>query len=181
MKLLEDSPLADEAEELRQLRLLLKLRLNRSQCLIKLCWPKKACIELAKALEMDPKNTKALFRMGRAKKMIGKHKSYWNKSALCSMGRQGILYFNTIAFAGNRPDAKKYLLRAQKEAPNDPDINHELWALDREIRRDERNERILCTRMFSGEGVEEDRDGKRPRDYVDDEFFEDMHLRLKGK
>jgi len=151
VKLLEDSPLADEAEELRQLRLLLKLRLNRSQCLIKLCWPKKACIELAKALEMDPKNTKALFRMGRAKKMIG-----------------------------NRPDAKKYLLRAQKEAPNDPDINHELWALDREIRRDERNERILCTRMFSGEGVEEDRDGKRPRDYVDDEFFEDMHLRLKA-
>ena len=53
--------------------------------------------------------------------------------------------------------------------------------MDREIRRDERNERILCTRMFSGEGVEDDRDGKCPRDYVDDEFFEDMHLRLKGK
>ena len=71
VRLLEDSPLADEAEELRQLRLLLKIRLNRSQCLIKMCWPKKACIELAKALEMDPKNAKALFRMGRAKKMIG--------------------------------------------------------------------------------------------------------------
>ena len=76
VRLLEDSPLADEAEELRQLRLLLKLRLNRSQCLIKMCWPKKACIELAKALEMDPKNAKALFRMGRAKKMIGNDSNF---------------------------------------------------------------------------------------------------------
>ena len=71
VRLLEDATLADDAEEERQLRLLLKLRLNRSQCLIKLCWPKKACLELQKALEMDGKNAKALFRMGRAKKMIG--------------------------------------------------------------------------------------------------------------
>ena len=102
VKLLEDSPLADEAEELRQLRLLLKLRLNRSQCLIKLCWPKKACIELAKALEMDPKNTKALFRMGRAKRMIGKLKSFIDHGleALCVMGigqaRQTVLEHHRI-------------------------------------------------------------------------------------
>ena len=82
---------------------------------------------------------------------------------------------------GNRQDARKYLMRAQKEAPNDPDIRHELMALDREIRRDERNERILCTKMFSGDGVDEDKDGKRPHDNVDDEFFEDMYLRLQGK
>ena len=54
-------------------------------------------------------------------------------------------------------------------------------ALDREVRRDERNERILCTKMFSVNGVDDGEVGKRPHDSVDDEFFEDMSLRLQGE
>ena len=76
-------------------------------------------------------------------------------------------------------------MRAGAEAPNDPDIRHELEALDRMIRRDEHNERVLCTKMFSGIGVDgdEDKDGRNDRrdfESVDDDFFEDMDLRLQG-
>jgi hypothetical protein len=69
---LEESPLRNDEEESRQKRLLLKLRMNRAHCLIKLCWPKKACIELQKTIDMDEKNVKALYRMGKSKRMIGK-------------------------------------------------------------------------------------------------------------
>ena len=54
------------------------------------------------------------------------------------------------------------------------------------IRRDEHNERVLCTKMFSGNGVcddDDDRHGKDDRrafESVDDDFFEDMDLRLQG-
>ena len=105
VRLLEDSPLADEAEELRQLRLLLKIRLNRSQCLIKMCWPKKACIELAKALEMDPKNAKALFRMGRAKKMIGNYN--YTIECICKTGTLYSEIFYTITFCRKSPRCQK--------------------------------------------------------------------------
>ena len=63
--------MANDEEEERQKKLRLKLLLNRGHCLIKMHWPKKACIDLQKALELDENNAKALYRLGKAKRILG--------------------------------------------------------------------------------------------------------------
>ncbi len=60
---------------------------HRSHCLLKLNRPKKACVTLQNALDLDRHNVKALYRMGKAKYLIG-NDSAWE-------------------------DARRYLMRAQ--------------------------------------------------------------------
>ncbi len=149
----------NEEEEARQKRLLLKLRLNRAHCCCKIPLPKRACLELAKAIEMDPKNPKALYRMGKAKAMLG-----------------------------NDVEAKKYFLRADKAKPGDPDIGNALLQLEKKVRQERANEKVFCQKMFFGdegdamagdvaikaENVEHNKD-------VDDDFYDDVSMRLQGK
>ncbi len=64
IRLLEDVELRNDQDEKQQKHLVFKLYLNRSYCFIKVHMPKKACLDLQKALEMQPYNAKALYRMG---------------------------------------------------------------------------------------------------------------------
>lgn len=118
-KLLEDADLPNDDVEKRQQRLLMKLYLNRAHCYIKIQWPKKACLVLQDALVIEPKNAKALYRMGRAKRM------------LC-----------------NFAESRRYLVRALNVEPNDETIGRELADLDKQLKREQDNERALCSRMF---------------------------------
>ena len=155
IKLLEDAEMANDAEEEDQKHLLLKLLLNRAQCLIKIHWPKKACINLQRALELDEGNPKALYRLGKAKRMLG-----------------------------NLDDARRFLIKAQRAAPDDTSIGNELASLDRQITRDRNNEKALYQRMLGGE-----QDRPPPRrdndnvgdNKVQDEFLEEVFEQLEGK
>jgi len=119
IKLILEVSLANrEEEELRQ-KLLLKLQLNTAHCCIKLQWPKKACTACKEALDIDKENTKALFRRGKAERMLEDFEK-----------------------------AKDYLLRAQRRAPQDMDIAKELRSLEDQLARQRNSEKTLCMNMF---------------------------------
>lgn len=123
-KLLEDVEMANDEEESRQKRLLNKFYLNLSQCFLKLLLHKKACIVLAKSLNIDNRNLKANFRMGVAKKALG-----------------------------NYSDARKYLERALRIDPTSPDVMRQLACIDNQVKMERENEKAFCARMFSGGSV----------------------------
>ena len=119
VKLLDDAQLADDDEEKEQKRLILKLLLNRGLCYLKLKWPKKACIALQKALEIDSQSIKALYRMGKAKRMLCDYK-----------------------------DARKYLVKALNIEPQNTDVGQEFASLETLMKQQDEDERALCKRMF---------------------------------
>ncbi len=100
----------------------MKLRLNRALCYLKIPWPKKACLVLQEALKMDKNNVKALYRMGKAKRMIG----------------------NVDAFR----EAHSFLTRALRIDPGNEAVGRELADLDAQIKREQDEERAVCRRMF---------------------------------
>ena len=65
MSLLEDHHLKNEEEEKEQQHLLLKVCLNTAVCCVKLCHSGRAIVYCKKALEIDPKNVKALYSYGK--------------------------------------------------------------------------------------------------------------------
>lgn len=118
-KLLDEVELANDEEEREQKKLILKLYLNRALCYLKLQWPKKACLALQKALEIDNNSAKAMYRMGRAKRMLCDYK-----------------------------EARRYLIRALNIEPSNSDIGRELSSLDELMRQQDEDERALYQRMF---------------------------------
>ena len=72
-KLLDEVELKDDKEEDDQKRLLKKLWLNRSYCYLKINHPKQACVVLQQAIAEFPREAKALYRMGKAKKMLANY------------------------------------------------------------------------------------------------------------
>ena len=70
VKLLDETNLANQEEEDRRQRLMLKLQLNVAHCCLKLKWPKKTCIACKEVLSIEANNTKALFRFGKAQRML---------------------------------------------------------------------------------------------------------------
>ena len=123
IKLLQDVSLANREEEERSQKILLKLHLNIAHCCLKVKWPKKACIACREALDIEGNNTKALFRFGKAKRMLEDY----------------VL-------------AKEYLTRAQKRAPQDMSIAEELRSLEDQLVRDRNSEEALCRNMFKTSG-----------------------------
>ena len=79
---------------------MLKLQLNVAYCAIKMKWPKKACTACKEALTIEDNNTKALFRYGKAQRMLEDFKK-----------------------------ARHFLVRAQRNKPGDVHINEELRSL----------------------------------------------------
>ena len=73
-RLLEETELRHDADEERQRKLMLKLFLNRGLCYLKVQWPKKVCVMMQEALKLDPRNSKALYRMALAKRMLANYK-----------------------------------------------------------------------------------------------------------
>lgn len=131
IKLLEETSLRNEEEEKRRQHLMLKLQLNVAYCAIKLKWPKKACIACREALNIEENNTKALFRFGKAQRMLEDFKK-----------------------------ARHYLVRAQRNKPGDVHINEELLSLDDQMARMVDTERMLCQGMFGNQKKLEEKRGE---------------------
>lgn len=118
-KLLEEVDLKDDKEEDAQKRLLKKLWLNRSYCYLKINHPKQACVVLQQTISEFPREAKALYRMGKAKKLLA-----------------------------NYDESRRYFLKALALRPDDDDIGRELAMIDRQLKMEQDNERALCRRMF---------------------------------
>ena len=100
------------------LALLLKLLLNAAHCYIKLQWPRKACTACKEALQIE-ENTKALYRFGKAKRMLEDLEA-----------------------------ARSLLIKAQRKAPHDMSISDELRSLEDQVVKEREKEKLLCTNMF---------------------------------
>ena len=121
-KLLEEIELKNDEEEERQKHLLVKLYLNRAHCYLNIQWPKKACLALQSALDLEPDNAKALYRMGRAKRDLA-----------------------------NFDDARRFFLKAQAVS-DDPAIGRELTSLNKYLKDDKNNQKALYKRMMNNAG-----------------------------
>lgn len=71
IRILEEASLKDDADEALQQRALVKLYLNRSMCALKLEKWDHAITFSNRALDIDPKNPKALYRYGLGMNMYG--------------------------------------------------------------------------------------------------------------
>jgi len=123
IKLLQEVSLANREEEERRQKILIKLQLNKAHCCLKVNWPKKACIACREALDIEKDNTKALFRFGKAQRMLEDYDM-----------------------------ARKYLTRAQRKAPQDMSIAEELRSLEDQLVRQKKSEEALCRNMFQNSG-----------------------------
>ena len=123
IKLLQKVSLANREEEERRQKILIKLQLNKAHCCLKVNWPKKACIACREALDIEKDNTKALFRFGKAQRMLEDYDM-----------------------------ARKYLTRAQRKAPQDMSIAEELRSLEDQLVRQKKSEEALCRNMFQNSG-----------------------------
>ena len=124
IQLLEFMELNGEEEEKRQKSQLLKCYLNRGQCSLKLAHPNKACVDLQKALNIDPQSAKANFRLGLAKSQLG-----------------------------NNKDALKYLRRAQRIRPQDTNIAMTIENIEKKIRDAKDAERAFCAKAFGNMSI----------------------------
>ena len=158
LRLLEDAELKDDDEQERQNRLLLKMYLNKSQTCINLGMPKRACTAAARALEMEPKNPKALYKMARAKRKLN-----------------------------NLDDARRYLIQAQRAFPTDVDIGRELKSLEIEIARQTESEKRMYRQMMGNYStVSESNEDRSHHDNtssdirIDDEKYSELHEQMEG-
>ena len=162
-KLLDEVDLKDDKEEESQKRLLKKLWLNRSYCYLKINHPKQACIVLQQAISEFPREAKALYRLGKAKKMLA-----------------------------NYDESRRYFLKALALRPDDEDIGRELAMIDRQLKIEQDNEKALCKRMFENQSNPRNTGTRRPYDIsrvpsiggteieIDDEDYEEMVEQLEA-
>ncbi|XP_060115290.1 inactive peptidyl-prolyl cis-trans isomerase FKBP6 [Heteronotia binoei] len=101
--------------------------LNLSITYLKLRHPARALSYGERALELDQKNAKALFRCGQACLSLAEYER-----------------------------ARDFLVRAQKEQPFNHDINNELKKLASCYREYKDKEKEMCTRMFNSLSLEEE-------------------------
>ena len=119
IRLLQETNLANVDQEQRCQKILLKLLLNAAHCYLKLQRPKKACIVCKDALNIEENNTKALFRFGKAKRMLEDYEG-----------------------------ARALMIKAQRRAPQDMSIAEELSSLEDQLLNDRAKEELLCKNMF---------------------------------
>jgi len=119
--LIEDVNLADEEEDRRCKKLLVKLLLNIAHCANKLHQPRKACLACKDALLIE-ESAKALYRFGIAKKQLEDYEA-----------------------------SRQLLLKAQKKVPNDPDVSRELRLLEDHMIQERKKAAVMCQRMFKEE------------------------------
>ena len=117
-KLMEETHLANEEEEVRANKLLNNLLLNIGLCAIKLFRPQKACIVCREALKIE-ESAKAFYRFGVAKRQLGDYQA-----------------------------AKDLLLKAQRKEPQSVSISNELRFLEDDLVRERRREEDLYKNMF---------------------------------
>ena len=119
-RLLRDTHLADEDEEIRYHSLLEKVLLNTAHCAIKLHRPEKACTACKEAIKIK-ESAKAFYRFGIAKRQLEDYES-----------------------------AKWFLLKAQSKSPQSVNIANELRILEDYLAQEKKREAAMCQNMFKG-------------------------------
>jgi len=119
-RLLENGHLQNEKEEVKMKEILLKLYLNISLCQLKLNMHPMACKYARKALEIQPKNVKALWRLARALRHMGEYS-----------------------------EAKRKIYQASQLDPRNKDIMEELNTLNAEMEKHKQRESGMAKRMFN--------------------------------
>lgn len=117
--LLERCRLKEESEEKLMNEALLLLYLNASLCSLRLGQGIRARKYGRKALDIDPKNIKAIFRIA-----LGFQKE------------------------GELSKAREWFLRSQRQEPNNPDVREALLKLEKEVKLWKTTQKQMCERMF---------------------------------
>ncbi|XP_078363308.1 inactive peptidyl-prolyl cis-trans isomerase FKBP6-like isoform X2 [Oculina patagonica] len=138
IKLLENCKLQNADQERWMNEVLLKLYLNAAHCYLELVEVKKVLTYARKALGIDPKNVKALYRMGKA-------------------------YTKQGEFDSARDKFKK----AQHYEPNNKAIKDALIELDKKVSQFKALEKQTYSRMFSASKKEGGKDEKSSPPSVD--------------
>lgn len=120
IKILEDCNLQNNDQERWMNEVLLKLYLNAAHCSLELAQPARAIKYARKAIGIDPRNAKALYRMGKAYMKEGE----FDKS-------------------------KEWFKKAQHYEPNNNAIKDALVELDRKVKQFHDLEKERCVRMFA--------------------------------
>ncbi|XP_078680061.1 inactive peptidyl-prolyl cis-trans isomerase FKBP6-like [Branchiostoma floridae x Branchiostoma belcheri] len=148
LRTLENARLANDEEEAKRNKVLLKLYNNMALCNLKVGEYARCIANCNRALEIDGGNVKALYRKGQA---------------LCELSE-----FDR---------SKGCLLKAQNLAPNNKDIREELKKLDRKFRQFSMLEKECCRKMFGGlKGTQEIKSSDIPecsaefKKLIDDKF-----------
>lgn len=119
LRALEDLNLADETQEGAHEKMLIKLHLNLAQCHLFLKEPKLSAFHCKRVIEMDSRNAKALYRAGKATRIIGEFEQ-----------------------------ARSFLHKALKLEPKDPAIALEIKLNERDFKLWEEREKEFCKKMF---------------------------------
>nr|ACO14975.1 FK506-binding protein 6 [Caligus clemensi] len=122
IKLFEILPVKDDKEDAERKILLHKLRLNVGLCFLQTGKYAPTCGVMREVLADEPDNVRALYRMGKAKRMLG-----------------GI------------EEARSYLKRALSHAPGDPDIRRELGNLRKDIQQRKKYEMAISEGLFQSQ------------------------------
>lgn len=120
LRLLENARLQSEHEETQWKEVCLKLYLNLSLCDLKQARSGRACKYARKALDIDKKNVKALYRLARALRQLGEYE-----------------------------EAKKHISKAHRLDPRNKEISEELKRLDEEMLRYRKSNQELSKRMLN--------------------------------
>lgn len=120
IKILEDCHLQNADQERWMNEVLLKIYLNAAHCSLELAQPARAIKYARKAIGIDPRNAKALYRMGKA-------------------------YMKQGEFDRSREMFKK----AQRCEPNNKAINDALKDLEKKVEQFRSLEKERCKRMFA--------------------------------
>lgn len=119
IQLLETCRVQDATEEKKMNDTLLLLYMNASLCSLKLGQGARAKTFGRKALDIDPKNIKAVFRIAQGFQKEGEFSK-----------------------------AREWYLRAQRQEPNNSEIRVALQKLDQDVQRWRLSEKQMCKRMF---------------------------------
>lgn len=120
LRLIENARLQNEKEEQQMKEVSLKLFLNLSLCDLKQTRSGRACKYARKALDLDRKNVKALFRLAQGLRQLGEFE-----------------------------DAKKQISKAHRLDPRNKDINAEMKKLDEEMLRYRERNQDMAKKMLN--------------------------------
>jgi len=120
IRLLENANLKNEYEEIEMKKSALKLYLNMALMDLKEAKSGRACKHARKALEIEPKNVKALYRLARALHQLGDLES-----------------------------AKKEIWKAHRYSPGNEEVMKEMRQLDNELARYKRKDQVLSRKMLN--------------------------------
>ncbi|XP_065669005.1 inactive peptidyl-prolyl cis-trans isomerase FKBP6 [Hydra vulgaris] len=120
LRLLENTNLKNENEEKEMKKCALKLYLNISLCDLKQVRYRKSVKYARKALDIDNKNVKALYRLARSLRCLGEYE-----------------------------ESKRQISKAHRLDPRNKEVMQELLELDEEMKKTQKNDQQLSRKMLN--------------------------------